>query len=101
MDAIRLGALTELEKPVALDVLEAELRGAFERRPAAEEAFAAASAAGIVGRSPAMRALVDALMLAAPSETAVLVEGQRERARSWWRPPSTSFRGGPRDRSWP
>jgi DNA-binding NtrC family response regulator len=76
VDAIRVGAVTVLEKPVPLENLEAELRGALRQRSAAEEGIAAASAAGIVGRSLAMRALVEALMLAAPTDAAVLIHGE-------------------------
>src|SRR6266481_1027080 len=52
VDAIRLGAVTVLEKPVAADTLEKELRQAIASRADLDKGVDAAGDAGIVGRSP-------------------------------------------------
>jgi two-component system response regulator HydG len=76
MEAMRFGAVTVLAKPVALDALEAELRQAIEDRGELEGALEAAQGAGIVGNSPAIRAVLDVLLLAAPTDATVLIEGE-------------------------
>jgi DNA-binding NtrC family response regulator len=69
VEAMRLGAVTVLEKPVPLDLLEAELRQAIADRPELEKGLDAAESAGIVGASPAISGVVDELLaaLAAPA----------------------------------
>jgi len=76
IDAIRLGAVTVLEKPVAAEVLEKELRQAMSSRADLEKGVDAAAEAGIIGRSPAIRAVLDVLFLAAPTDATVLIEGE-------------------------
>ncbi len=76
VEAMRLGAVTVLEKPVAIDLLEAELKQAIADRAQLESGLDAAAAAGIVGGSAAIRAVLDVLLLAAPTDATVLIEGE-------------------------
>jgi len=76
VDAIRLGAVTVLEKPVAAEALEKELRQAMASRADLEKGVDAAGEAGIIGRSPAIRAVLDVLFLAAPTDATVLIQGE-------------------------
>jgi len=76
VDAIRLGAVTVLEKPVAAETLENELRQAMASRADLEKGVDAAGEAGIIGRSPAIRAVLEVLFLAAPTDATVLIEGE-------------------------
>ena len=75
-ESMRLGALTVLEKPLALDALEKELRDALADRAQLEQGLADAGGAGIVGSSAAIRAVLDVLLLAAPTDATVLIEGE-------------------------
>ena len=75
-ESMRLGAVTVLEKPVPLDALEKELRQAVADHAGLEQALADVSGAGIVGSSPAIRAALDVLLLAAPTDATVLIEGE-------------------------
>ena len=75
-ESMRLGAITVLEKPVALDALEKELRQAMSDQRGLPEALADAGSAGIVGSSPAIREVLDILLLAAPTDATVLIEGE-------------------------
>jgi DNA-binding NtrC family response regulator len=75
-DAIRLGAVTVLEKPVRLEVLERELRQAVEGSGEVDGGLSAAAEAGIIGGSLAIRAVLDALFLAAPTDATILIEGE-------------------------
>jgi two-component system response regulator HydG len=76
VDAIRLGAVTVLEKPVPLEALEKELAAAIADGAALEDGLDPNEQAGVVGRSQAIRALLDVLLLAAPTEATVLIEGE-------------------------
>jgi two-component system response regulator HydG len=76
VDAIRLGAVTVLEKPVSLSVLERELAQSISARRALGGGLEAAGAAGIIGRSGAIREALDVLFLAAPTEATVLIQGE-------------------------
>jgi DNA-binding NtrC family response regulator len=76
VDAIRLGAVTVLEKPVAAETLEKELRQAMASRADLEKGVDAAGEAGIIGSSPAIRAVLDVLFLAAPTDATVLIQGE-------------------------
>ena len=76
VEAIRLGAVTVLEKPVSLEVLERELAGAMDARGDLEAGLDATGEAGMVGRSPAIRAILDVLFLAAPTGATVLIDGE-------------------------
>jgi len=76
VDAIRLGAVTVLEKPVPMETLEKELTAAIADGAALEDGLDPKEQAGVVGRSQAIRALLDVLLLAAPTEATVLIEGE-------------------------
>jgi DNA-binding NtrC family response regulator len=76
VDAIRLGAVTVLEKPVSMERLESELQQAVLDRSDMETGLNAAGEAGIIGRSAAIRGVLDALFLAAPTDATVLIEGE-------------------------
>jgi len=76
VDAIRLGAVTVLEKPVAAETLEKELRQAMASRADLDKGVDAAGEAGIIGGSPAIRAVLDVLFLAAPTDATVLIQGE-------------------------
>ena len=76
VEALRLGALTVLEKPIALDALEKELRGALHHRDQLDEGLHGIRDAGLVGRSAAIRAILDSLLLAAPTDATILIEGE-------------------------
>ena len=76
VESMRLGAVTVLEKPVALDALAEELKQAIADRGELEQGLEAAGGAGIVGTSPAIRAALDVVLLAAPTDATVLVEGE-------------------------
>jgi two-component system response regulator HydG len=76
VEAMRLGAVTVLEKPMQLQALEAEVRQAMESQAELAVALGNAEEAGIVGTSPAIRAVLDVLLLAAPTDATVLVEGE-------------------------
>jgi DNA-binding NtrC family response regulator len=76
VEAMRLGAVTVLEKPIPTARLEAELRQAIDDRAQLEKGLDAAGGAGIIGSSPAIRAVLDVLLLAAPTEATVLIEGE-------------------------
>jgi two-component system nitrogen regulation response regulator NtrX len=78
VQATRLGAFDFLEKPLALERLLALLRGAHAAR-----AFEAGDRAGdepwavpIVGRSPAIRKLLDQIRRVGPSLARVLIQGE-------------------------
>ncbi len=72
--ALHLGADDFLLKPVEPDVLSARVSELLERRPQTKPEEATAS--GIVGRSGAMRALLERIARVAPTETTVLVTGE-------------------------
>jgi two-component system, NtrC family, response regulator len=76
VDALRLGALTVLEKPVPLKALTSEIARAVAAAADLNGALHAAANAGIIGESPGIRAAIEALLLAAPTDAAVLIEGE-------------------------
>jgi len=76
VESMRLGAVTVLEKPVSLDALAEELKQAIDDRGQLEQGLEAAGGAGIIGTSPAIRAALDVILLAAPTEATVLIEGE-------------------------
>src|SRR6184192_3115331 len=57
VEAMRLGAVTMLEKPVPAAQLEREVRDAIADAREVEGGLEAAGGAGLVGNSPAIRAL--------------------------------------------
>src|SRR5581483_5676493 len=65
--ALHAGADDSLTKPVDPDVLSVRVRDLIARRPSA--AVAAPATHGLVGRSPAMRAVYTALHQVAPTDT--------------------------------
>jgi two-component system response regulator HydG len=72
--ALHLGADDFLLKPVEPDVLSARVNDLLERRPRTEQATE--GIAGIVGRTPAMRALTERITRVAPTESTVLITGE-------------------------
>lgn len=73
--ALQVGADDFLTKPVEPDLLSARLGELLERRPTAT-ADSGAAHGGMVGRSPAMLALFDALAKVAPTDSTVLITGE-------------------------
>ena len=76
VEAMRLGAVTMLEKPVPVAQLEREVRDAIADAREVEGGLEAAGGAGLVGNSPAIRALFDTLVRVAPSNSSVLIQGE-------------------------
>ena len=72
--ALHSGTDDYLQKPTEPDVLLARVGELLARRP--NPAPDERDAHGIVGRSPAMRAVLDAVARVAPSETTVLITGE-------------------------
>jgi DNA-binding NtrC family response regulator len=72
--ALHLGADDFLLKPVEPDVLSARVNDLLERRPRTEPAHM--GVAGIIGRSPAIRALTELIEKVAPVESTVLITGE-------------------------
>src|SRR5438132_13368218 len=73
---MRLGAVTMLEKPVPVAQLEREVRDAIADAHELEGGLEAAGGAGLVGTSPAIRAVFDTLVRVAPSSSSVLIQGE-------------------------
>ena len=77
VEAMRLGALDFLEKPVEIDVLfDRVARALGAASPDAGEAFEAPDGTRIVGRHPRLRAALHLLDRVAPTETTVLLLGE-------------------------
>jgi DNA-binding NtrC family response regulator len=76
VEAMRLGAVTMLEKPVPVAQLEREVRDAIADAHELAGGLEAAGGAGLVGTSPAIRAVFDTLVRVAPSNSSVLIEGE-------------------------
>jgi DNA-binding NtrC family response regulator len=76
VEAMRLGCVTILEKPMEMAQLERELRAAIGDSLAVAGGFAAAGAAGLVGNSPALRDLLGTLARVAPTSSSVLITGE-------------------------
>jgi DNA-binding NtrC family response regulator len=76
VEAMRLGAVTVLEKPVAIDALTNEIAQAIDATADLPSALHAAGDAGIIGISQGIRAALDVLLLAAPTDATVLIEGE-------------------------
>jgi two-component system response regulator HydG len=71
--SLHLGADDFLLKPVEPEVLSARVADLLARRP---QPRGEPNPAGIIGRSPPMRALIERLRRVAPTETTVLVTGE-------------------------
>jgi two-component system response regulator HydG len=72
--ALQTGVDDFLLKPVEPDVLSARVADLLERRP--QQATVEPSAAGIVGRSAPMRALLERMKRVAVTDTTVLITGE-------------------------
>ena len=73
VEALQKGADDFLTKPVDPALLSRKVAELLERRPAGWDEF---TALGMVGRSPAMREVYDAVRRVAPTDTTVLVTGE-------------------------
>ncbi|MCL7970265.1 MAG: sigma-54 dependent transcriptional regulator [marine benthic group bacterium] len=73
VEALKLGADDFLTKPVDPELLSRKVAELLESRPAAWPEF---SSLGMVGRSPAMRDVYEAVQRVAPSDATVLVTGE-------------------------
>ncbi|GAC1600835.1 MAG: hypothetical protein NVS4B10_12660 [Myxococcales bacterium] len=76
VEAMRLGALTMLEKPFPVAQLEREVRAAMSDAHEVQGAVSAAGSAGLIGNSLAIRTLFDTLVRVAPSNSSVLIQGE-------------------------
>jgi two-component system response regulator PilR (NtrC family) len=76
VQAMRLGAITMLEKPIPVGDLEREILAAVADSRKVAAGVDAASAAGLLGASPAIRQLFDTLVRVAPSTSSILIEGE-------------------------
>ena len=83
VEAIKAGAYDYLTKPLDFDVLRLTMERALEHvslkaenRELRERLVAAFNPRSIIGRSPAMRRLMDMVAMVAPSEATVLVTGE-------------------------
>jgi len=76
VEAMRLGAVTMLEKPVPVAQLEREVRDAIADAHEVRGGLEAAVGAGLKGSSPAIRQVFDTLVRVAPSNSSVLIQGE-------------------------
>ena len=76
IEAMRLGAVTLLEKPAEMEELERQLRSAIGDSKQTVQAVTAADKAGLVGSAAALHVLLDALVRVAPSSSTVLLSGE-------------------------
>jgi DNA-binding NtrC family response regulator len=76
VQAMRLGAITMLEKPIPVADLEREIMAAVADSQKVSAGLADASHAGLVGGSPQIRQLFDTLVRVAPSTSSVLIQGE-------------------------
>lgn len=78
VEALKSGALDYLIKPLDFDKLQQTLSGALAHTRLSESPVADTPAAqfGMVGDSPAMRALLNNIALVAPSDATVLIHGE-------------------------
>ena len=76
VEAMRLGAVTMLEKPIPVADLEREVRSAVANGAEVAAGLTAATFAGLVGNSPSIREVFDTLVRVAPSNSSVLITGE-------------------------
>src|SRR5256885_7886092 len=76
VEAMRLGAITMLEKPIPVADLEREVRSAVANGAEVAGGLTAALGAGVIGNSPAIREVFDTLVRVAPSNSSVLITGE-------------------------
>ena len=76
VEAMRLGAVTMLEKPIPVADLEREVRSAVANGAEVAAGINAAVGAGLVGTSSAIRQVFDTLVRVAPSNSSVLITGE-------------------------
>ncbi len=76
VQAMRLGALTMLEKPIPVGDLEREILAAVADSQRVPAGVGAAETAGLLGQSPSIRQLFDTLVRVAPSTSSILIEGE-------------------------
>jgi len=76
VEAMRLGAVTMLEKPIPVADLEREVRSAVANGAEVAAGLTAAVGAGLVGTSSAIRQVFDTLVRVAPSNSSVLITGE-------------------------
>jgi DNA-binding NtrC family response regulator len=83
LGALRAGACDFITKPLKLDTLSAALERAIGREPKSQFVVRpgpaparGTSVGGLIGSSPAMRALAERIRSAAPTESTVLITGE-------------------------
>src|SRR3954467_10220555 len=76
VEAMRLGAITMLEKPIPVADLEREVRSAVQNGAEVAAGLTAATSSGVVGASRAIRDVFDTLVRVAPSNSSVLITGE-------------------------
>src|SRR5690348_5710672 len=76
VEAMRLGALTLIEKPAPPRELERQIRLSMGQAKQIASGIDAASSAGLIGSSPEIRALFETVVRVAQSTSTVLVEGE-------------------------
>ena len=76
VEAMRLGALTLIEKPAPPRELERQIRLSMGQAKEIASGIDAASSAGLIGSSPEIRALFETVVRVAQTGSTVLVEGE-------------------------
>jgi two-component system, NtrC family, response regulator AtoC len=76
VEAMRLGALTLIEKPAPPRELERQIRLSMGQAKEIASGIDAASSAGLIGSSPQIRALFETVVRVAQTSSTVLVEGE-------------------------
>jgi DNA-binding NtrC family response regulator len=76
VEAMRLGAVTMLEKPIPVADLEREVRSAVQNGAEVAAGLTAATSAGVIGASRSIRDVFDTLVRVAPSNSSVLITGE-------------------------
>ena len=99
VEAMRLGAVDFLEKPVEIDELFA-LVASLVAGGGDDEVFEVAGGPVIVGRHPSMRSALRLLEKVAPTDSTVLLTGESGTGRSSSPAPCTACRAVRADLSW-